>query len=73
MKSKQWLIAFLLLPAFDAFAAAQVEERALKVDAVEAAQQKADFTKKRALAAEQQLQAAERELAEAERASQEVQ
>lgn len=72
MKSKQWLMALFLLPAFNAFAAAQVEERALKVDAVESTQQKAEFTRNRAIEADQQLRVAELELAEAERAEQEA-
>ena len=72
MKWKAWLLLLVLMPAINAFAAAQVEERELKGNAVETAQRKADFARKRAMDAEQQVQAAEREVAEAERADQEA-
>ena len=67
MKWKAWLLVLVLMPAINAFAAAQVEERELKGNAVETAQRKADFARKRAMDAEQQVRAAEREVAEAER------
>ncbi|MBZ0104679.1 MAG: hypothetical protein K8H84_03525 [Sulfuricella denitrificans] len=72
MKSNAIFLMLLLLPVFNVFAGAEVEERVLRLNAVESAQQKAEFAKKQANAADQKVQAAERELAEAERADREA-
>lgn len=72
MKLNVLPLALYLSSAFNAFAAAQVEERELKQSAVESAQLKANFTRNQARDAEQQLREAELELAEAERANQDA-
>ncbi len=72
MKAKVWVAVLGLLSATHVFAAAQVEERELKRNAVESAQLKAEFARKQAIDAEQQVRAAEQEVAEAERADQEA-
>lgn len=72
MKRKSIFLALLLFPVLDVYAAAEVEERSLRLNAVGSAQQKAEFAKKQANEAELKVRAAERELAEAERADQEA-